>query len=181
MTFPYLLILQIGKFYRIYIKAGENLTKDGIKLVAQNRKARHDYFIEETLEAGIVLAGTEVKSIRQGKVNLRDSYADIRGGEVFINNMHISPYEMGNIYNRDPVRSRKLLLHKREIRRLLGYIQQRGLTLIPLRIYLKRGLVKIELGVARGKKTYDKRQDIARRDAKRDVDRAFRDMQKGIG
>lgn len=154
------------------------MAKDNIKIIAQNRKARHDYFIEETIEAGIVLAGTEVKSIRLGKINLRDSYADIRGGEIFVNNMHISPYEMGNITNKDPMRSRKLLLHKREISKLLGYIQQKGLTLIPLRVYLKAGLVKLELAVARGKKQYDRRQDIARRDAQRDMDRAFRESQK---
>ena len=154
------------------------LAKDGIKLIAQNRKARHDYFIEEVIEAGIVLAGTEVKSIRLGRVNLKDSYADIRNGEIFINNMHISPYEMGNIANKDPVRERKLLLHKREINKLLGYTQQKGLTLIPLKIYLKGGLVKIELAIARGKRQYDKRQDIARRDAQRDMDRAFRENQK---
>ena len=154
------------------------MASDGIKVIAQNRKARHDYFIEETFEAGIVLAGTEVKSIRLGKVNLRDSYADIKNGEIFVNNMHVSPYEMGNIANKDPMRSRKLLLHKREINKLLGYIQQKGLTLIPLRVYLKGGLVKLELAVARGKKQYDKRQDIARRDAKRDMDRAFRESQK---
>ncbi|NLI61028.1 MAG: SsrA-binding protein SmpB [Clostridiales bacterium] len=154
------------------------MASDGIKVIAQNRKARHDYFIEETIETGIVLAGTEVKSIRLGRVNLRDSYADIRNGEVFVHNMHISPYEMGNITNKDPIRSRKLLLHKREIRRLIGYVQQKGLTLIPTRIYLKRGLVKLELAIARGKKQYDKRQDIARRDAKRAMDRAFRESQK---
>ena len=154
------------------------MAKDSIKVIAQNRKARHDYFIEETFEAGIVLAGTEVKSIRLGKVNLRDSYADIRNGEVFVNNMHISPYEKGNTANKDPMRSRKLLLHKREINRLLGYVQQKGLTLIPLRVYLKGDLVKVELAVARGKKQYDRRQDIARRDAQRDIDRAFRESQR---
>ena len=154
------------------------MASDSIKVIAQNRKARHDYFIEETLEAGIVLAGTEVKSIRLGKVNLKDSYADIRNGEVFLNNMHISPYEKGNIANKDPLRSRKLLLHKREIRRLIGYVQQKGYTLIPLKVYLKRGLVKVELAVARGKKLYDKRRDIARRDAERAMARAFRESQK---
>ena len=154
------------------------MAKDSIKVIAQNRKARHDYFIEETFEAGIVLAGTEVKSIRLGKVNLRDSYADIRNSEVFLNNMHISPYEKGNIANKDPMRSRKLVLHKREINRLLGYVQQKGLTLIPLRVYLKGDLVKVELAVARGKKQYDRRQDIARRDAQRDIDRAFRESQR---
>ena len=151
---------------------------DDIKVVAQNRKARHDYFIEETYEAGIVLKGTEVKSIRQGRVNLRDAYADIRNGEIYLQNMHISPYEKGNIYNVDPTRSRKLLLNRREINRLIGYTQQRGLTLVPLRLYIKRGLVKVELGVARGKKTYDKRADIARRDAKREIERSFRESQK---
>ncbi|NLJ65979.1 MAG: SsrA-binding protein SmpB [Clostridiales bacterium] len=154
------------------------MAKDSIKVIAQNRKARHDYFVEETIEAGIVLAGTEVKSIRLGKVNLRDSYADVRNGEVFVNNMHISPYEKGNISNKDPMRSRKLLLHKREINRLLGYVQQKGLTLIPLRVYLKGDLVKLELAVARGKKQYDRRQDIARRDAQRAMDRAFRESQR---
>ena len=154
------------------------MAKDSIKVIAQNRKARHDYFVEETIEAGIVLAGTEVKSIRLGKVNLRDSYADVRNGEVFVNNMHISPYEKGNISNKDPMRSRKLLLHKREINRLLCYVQQNGLTLIPLRVYLKGDLVKLELAVARGKKQYDRRQDIARRDAQRAMDRAFRESQR---
>ncbi|NMA94412.1 MAG: SsrA-binding protein SmpB [Clostridiales bacterium] len=151
---------------------------DGLKVVAHNRKARHDYFVEEVYEAGIALKGTEVKSIRQGRVNLRDSYAEVSNGEVFLRNMHISPYEKGNIYNVDPTRSRKLLLHKREINRLLGYTQRRGLTLIPLRLYIKRGLVKVELAVARGKKTYDKRADIARRDAKREMERTFREHQK---
>jgi SsrA-binding protein len=154
------------------------MANEGIRVIAQNRKARHDYFIEETYEAGIVLVGTEVKSIRQGKVNIRDSYADIRDGEVYLHNMHISPYEKGNIFNRDPVRTRKLLLNRREINKLTGYIKQKGFTLIPLRIYLNRGLVKIELAVARGKKTYDKRESIARRDAERAMERAFRERQK---
>ncbi len=151
---------------------------EGIKTIAQNKKARHDYFIEETYETGIVLTGTEVKSMRQGRVNLKDSYADIKNGEVFLHNMHISPYEKGNIYNVDPVRSRKLLLHRREINKLIGLVQQKGYSLIPLRVYLNRGLMKIELGLARGKKLYDKRADIAERDAKRAVKRAFRDRQK---
>ena len=151
---------------------------DAIKIVAQNKKARHDYFIEETYEAGIVLSGTEVKSIRLGKVNLKDSYADIQNGEVFINNMHISPYEKGNIFNRDPLRSRKLLLNRREINKLTGYIQEKGLTLVPLKVYITRGIVKIELAVAKGKKLYDKRADIAERDAKREVERVFRENQK---
>lgn len=154
------------------------MANESIKVIAQNRKARHDYFIEETYEAGIVLSGTEVKSIRLGKVNLKDSYANIKDGEVFIHNMHISPYEKGNIFNRDPVRSRKLLLHKKEISKLIGYIQQKGLTLIPLQVYLKRGLVKVELAVARGKKLYDKRDDTAKRDARREMERIFREKQK---
>lgn len=139
------------------------------KILAKNRKATYDYFIEDKLEAGIVLKGTEVKSIRQGKLNLKDSYASIDDGEVYINNMHISPYEQGNIYNVDPVRKRKLLLNKREITKLLGYIKQKGYALIPLSVYLKQGKVKVELGVARGKKNYDKRADIAKKDAERRI------------
>ena len=154
------------------------MASDSVKVIAQNKKARHDYFIEETYEAGIVLTGTEVKSVRLGKVNLKDSYADVKGGEVFLHNMHISPYEKGNIFNRDPMRSRKLLLHRREINKLIGYIQQKGLTLVPLKIYLKKGLVKVELAVARGKKLYDKREDAARRDARREIERVFREKQK---
>lgn len=145
---------------------------DNIKIVAKNRKARHDYNIEETYEAGIVLAGTEVKSIRQGKMNLKDSYANIKDGEVYIYNLHISPYEQGNIYNVDPIRPRKLLLNKREIRKLIGYITREGYSLIPLRAYLKNGLVKLELSVAKGKKLYDKRHDIAKKEAERRMQRA---------
>ena len=151
---------------------------DGIKVIAKNRKARHDYFIEETYEAGIVLTGTEVKSIRLGKVNLKDSYADVRQGEVFARNMHISPYEKGNIFNVDPMRERKLLLNRREINKLIGYIQQKGYSLIPLQIYLTRGMVKLQLAVAKGKKLYDKRDDAAQKDAQRSMDRAFREHQK---
>ncbi|WP_204260304.1 SsrA-binding protein SmpB [Caloranaerobacter azorensis] len=125
--------------------------------------------MEETFEAGIVLTGTEVKSIRQGRVNLKDSYAVVEDGEVFINNMHISPYEQGNIYNTDPLRKRKLLLHKREINKLIGYTTQKGYSLIPLSIYIKNGLVKLELSIAKGKKLYDKRHDIAKRDAERRI------------
>lgn len=143
------------------------MKKKGIKVVATNRKARHEYFIEDTIEAGLVLTGTEVKSIRQGKINVQESYASVEGGEVFINNMHISPYEQGNIYNVDPIRKRKLLLHKREIRRLTISITQKGYTLVPLSVYIKDGLVKVELATARGKKLYDKREDIAKRDAER--------------
>lgn len=153
--------------------------KGGVKIVAQNKKARHDYFIEETYETGIELVGTEVKSIRLGQVNLRDSYAQIVGGEVWVHHMHVSPYEKGNIFNRDPLRQRRLLLHKNEIRKLIGAVQQQGYALIPLQLYLSHGLVKMELGLARGKKNYDKRQDIAKRDAKRDIERAFRNAQKG--
>jgi len=151
------------------------MAKEEIKVVAQNKKARHDYFIEQTLEAGIVLSGTEVKSVRQGKVNLKDSYATIENGEVILNGMHISPYEQGNIFNKDPMRDRKLLLHKYEINKLIGYTQQKGMSLIPLQVYFKRGKVKIELAVARGKKLYDKRQDIAERDAKREIDRRLKE------
>lgn len=151
------------------------MAKEAIKTIAQNKKARHDYFIEETYETGIELTGTEVKSIRLGKVNLQDSYAYIKNSEVFISGMHVSPYEMGNIYNQDPLRDRKLLLHKYEINKLIGYTQQKGLTLVPLQIYFKRGIVKVELAVAKGKKLYDKRQDIATRDAKREIDRRIKE------
>ena len=151
------------------------MTKDAIKVIANNKKARHDYFIEETYEAGIALSGTEVKSIRQGKVNLKDSYASIKNAEVQVHQMHISPYEQGNMNNKDPLRVRKLLLHKSEIRKLIGYTQQQGYSLIPLKLYLKRGLVKMELAVARGKKLYDKRQDLAKKDAKREMERAFKE------
>lgn len=135
--------------------------------MATNRKARFEYFIEDTIEAGLVLTGTEVKSIRQGKLNIKDSYASVEDGEVFINNLHISPYEQGNIYNVDPVRKRKLLLHKREIRKLMAAITQKGYTLVPLSVYIKNGLVKVELATAKGKKLYDKREDIAKKDAER--------------
>lgn len=146
------------------------MSKVAKKIIAQNKNARRNYFIEDTLEAGIVLVGTEVKSIRAGKVNIRDSYANIRNGEIFVQGMHVSPYEQGNIFNKDPVRDRKLLLHKHEINRLLGYIQQKGMTLIPLEVYLKRGKVKIGLGIGRGKKLHDKREDIAKRDAQRQIE-----------
>jgi SsrA-binding protein len=148
---------------------------DDVKVVARNKKAQHDYFVEETLEAGIELVGTEVKSIRNGKVNIKDSFARIDNGELYLHNMHISPYEKGNIYNRDPLRARKLLVHKREIRKLIGYTQQKGLTLVPLKVYITRGLVKIELAVARGKKSYDKRDDLAKKDAQRRIERAMKE------
>lgn len=143
------------------------MKKTGVKVVANNRKARHDFFIDDSLEVGISLKGTEVKSIRQGKINLQESYASIDNGEVFINNMHISPYEQGNIQNVDPIRRRKLLLHKRQIRKLREDTTLKGATLIPLKAYIKNGKVKIELATARGKKLYDKRQDIAKKDAER--------------
>ena len=148
---------------------------EGRKIVAQNKKARHDYFIEETYEAGIELSGTEVKSIRAGKVNLKESYVDITDGEIFVVGMHISPYEQGNIFNRDPLRTRKLLMHKKEILKLFGQTQEKGLTLVPLSLYLKNSRVKMELALARGKKLYDKRADIAKRDANRNIDRAMKD------
>ena len=147
----------------------------GVKYISDNRKARHDYFIHETYEAGIALTGTEVKSLRQGKVNLKDSFCRIENGEVFLLGMHISPYEKGNIFNRDPLRPKKLLLHRKELNRLYGLVkQQQGLTLIPLQAYFKGSRVKIELGVCRGKKLYDKRADAAKRDAQRDIERAMR-------
>ncbi|MEQ8199582.1 MAG: SsrA-binding protein SmpB [Clostridiaceae bacterium] len=148
------------------------------KTLAENRKARHDYFIEEAMEAGIELVGTEVKSIRAGKCNLKDAYADIDNGEVFIKNMHISPYEQGNIFNVDPLRNRKLLLHKDEIRRLIGLIQQEGLTLVPLSLYLKKGRVKVNLAVCRGKKNYDKRDSMLEKAHKRDVERALKERSR---
>ncbi|MDW7670145.1 MAG: SsrA-binding protein SmpB [Bacillota bacterium] len=151
---------------------------ENIKVIAQNRKARHDYFIEETYETGIVLKGTEVKSIRGGRINLKEGYAKVENSEVFLYNVHISPYEQGNIFNTDPIRVRKLLLHKREIRKLIGYVQQKGYSLIPLKAYLKNGKVKIELAVARGKAQYDKRETIARRDADRRIQKELRERQK---
>lgn len=145
------------------------------KTLAENRKARHDYFIEESFEAGIELVGTEVKSIRAGRANLKDSYADIVNGEVFVRNMHISPYEHGNIYNRDPLRDRKLLMHKSEISRLLGFTAQKGYTLVPLSLYLKNGRVKVNLAVAKGKKDYDKRDAMLEKAAKIDIDRQMKE------
>lgn len=146
------------------------------KLVAGNKKARHDYFIEDTYEAGIVLTGTEIKSVRQGKVSIKESYAKIEKGEVFIYGMNISPYEQGNRFNVDALRPRKLLLHKQEIRKLIGHTTLKGMTLVPLSMYINEdGRAKVELAVARGKKLYDKRQTIARRDAARDIDRKMKE------
>ena len=150
------------------------------KIISTNRKARHDYHIEETYEAGIVLTGTEVKSVRGARVNLKDSYARVENGEIFLYNMHVSPYEQGNRFNHDPMRIRKLLMHRIEISRLSGKIKEKGYSLIPLKIYLKNGRVKMELGLARGKKLYDKRRDIAERDSKREVERVFRDRQREL-
>ena len=150
------------------------MPQQNIKNISFNRQARHEYFVEESLEAGIVLAGTEVKSLRQGGVNLKDSWCDLVDGELFIRQMHISPYEKGNIFNREPMRPRKLLLHKQEIRRLIGLTKQQGVTLIPLSIYFKGSRVKVQVGICRGKKLYDKREDMAKRDAKRDIDRALK-------
>lgn len=147
--------------------------------MATNRRARHDYHIVDTYEAGLVLTGTEVKALREGRVNLRDSFARVEGGEVFLHNMHISPYSHGNRWNHEPTRTRKLLLHRREIRKLIGTIQEKGLTLIPLKVYFNsRGIAKVELAVARGKKQWDKRQDIARRDAEREAQRAVKDRMR---
>ena len=143
--------------------------------ITTNRAARHEYFVLETYEAGIELYGTEIKSIRNGSVNLKESWADIQNGEVFVYGMHISPYEMGNIFNRDPFRVRKLLLHRKEINKLMGKIKQEGLTLIPLSLYFKKQYVKVELGLCKGKKLYDKREAMAKRDAKRDIDRAIKE------
>ncbi|RVU55117.1 SsrA-binding protein SmpB [Anaerosphaera multitolerans] len=150
------------------------MTKESKNTLATNRKARHDYFIESTIEAGIELKGTEVKSLRKGKANIADAYAEIKNGEVFVENMHISPYEQGNIYNVDPLRKRKLLLHKEEIRRLERDITLKGYTLIPLKLYLNRGKVKMELAVARGKKLYDKREAIAKKDSDRRIRQALK-------
>lgn len=143
----------------------------GTKTIAENRKARHEYFVLESYEAGIELVGTEVKSIRLGAVNLKDSWCSIDGGELFVRGMHISPYEKGNIFNRDPLRKRKLLMHRREINKLFGTIKQDGLSLIPLSIYFKDSKVKMQVGLCKGKKLYDKRADAAKRDAKREIDR----------
>ncbi|HHU77033.1 MAG TPA: SsrA-binding protein SmpB [Firmicutes bacterium] len=151
---------------------------EGVRVLAQNRKARHDYFIEETYEAGIALVGSEVKSMRAARANLKDSYARVVNGELMLYNMHISPYDFASSLNHDPLRERKLLMHRREINKLAGYVQEKGYALIPLRTYLKRGKVKIELALARGKKKYDKRHDLAEKDAKREIERAFKDRQQ---
>lgn len=156
-----------------------DMAKDvGLKTIAQNKKAYHDYFVDEKYEAGIELFGTEVKSIRAGNVNLKDSYCDIKNGEIFVVGMHISPYEHGNIFNRDPLRDRKLLMHKREIMKLHGLSAQKGISLIPLSLYFSGSRVKVEVGLCRGKKMYDKRDSIAKRDADRDIDRKMKEYNR---
>ena len=151
----------------------------GVKEIASNRKAFHEYFVEESLEAGIELCGTEVKSLRQGGVNLKDAWCSVVEGEMYINGMHISPYDKGNIFNRDPLRVRKLLLHKRETMRLFGLLKQQGYALIPLSLYFKGSRVKVELGLCKGKKLYDKRESDAQRQAKRDMDRVMKERNYG--
>lgn len=145
-----------------------------VKIITTNRKARHDYHILETMEAGIVLKGTEVKSLRAGRANLKDSYATVKDEELFLYGMHISPYDFGNIYNHEPTRTRKLLMHKKEIKRLIGKIEERGMTLVPLKLYFSKGRAKVELGLAKGKRQYDRRADIAKRDADREIKRALK-------
>ncbi|MCI5827315.1 MAG: SsrA-binding protein SmpB [Lachnospiraceae bacterium] len=144
------------------------------KLIANNKKARHDYFLEETFEAGVELHGTEVKSLRQGNCSIKEAFVHIENGEVIIYGMHISPYEKGNIFNKDPMRPKRLLMHKKEISRLLGKIKEKGYTLVPVQVYFKGSLVKVEIALARGKKLYDKRQDIAKKDARREAERDFK-------
>lgn len=150
------------------------MAKDSIKLIANNKKAHFDYFIEQTYEAGIALHGTEVKSLRMGKCSVKEAFIRIENGEVFIYGMHISPYEKGNIFNKDPLRVRKLLLHSYEIHKMAGQVQAAGYTIVPLRVYLKGSLAKVEIGVARGKKLYDKRQDIAKKDQRREAEKEFK-------
>ncbi len=152
--------------------------KESIKLVANNKKAYHDYFIDETFEAGLSLVGTEVKSLRMGKCSIKEAYIDIVNGEAILYGMNVSPYEKGNIFNKDPLRPRKLLLHRQEINKLFGVAQQKGFTIVPLKVYFKGSLAKIEIGIARGKKQYDKRADIAKKDAKRDMERAFKEYNR---
>ncbi len=152
--------------------------RESIKLISQNKKAYHDYFIEETYECGISLAGTEVKSVRAGQINLKDSFASVQSGEVILIGMHISPYEKANIFNKDPLRERKLLMHKAEIRRLIGKVKEDGYSLIPTKVYLKGSKVKVELALAKGKKLYDKRNSIAEKEAKRRIDRKIKEFNR---
>ena len=155
--------------------------KKGVKPIAQNKKARHDYFIHESIECGIELKGTEVKSMRQGRVNLKESFAQVKDGEIFVQGMHISPYEQGNIFNTDPLRPKRLLLHKSEIRKLGGQVQRQGYTLVPLDVYLKDGRMKLTLGLCQGKHAHDKRASMAERDVKRDLARRVRTNSRGDG
>ena len=154
------------------------MEQKSIKSIAKNKKAGHDYFIDDSYEAGIELFGTEVKSIRAGQVNLKDSWCDIKNGEIFVNGMHISPYEKGNIFNRDPNRSRRLLMHRREISKLYGLVQQQGIALIPLEMYFSGSRVKVKVGLCRGKKLYDKRDDMAKRAAQRDIERRLKERNR---
>lgn len=155
------------------------MAEEKVKIIAENRKARHDFTIHETYEAGIALTGTEVKSLRAGKANMKDSYAQLtRNAEVFLYNLHISPYDHGNIFNHDPLRNRRLLMHREEIRKLIGKVKEKGYALVPLKMYFKRGLVKVEIALATGKKLYDKRQDMAKKDAKREVERAMKERMR---
>ena len=165
-----------SRIIRKGVSAVAEQKKNGNKTIAENRKAFHDYFVEESFEAGIELCGTEVKALRQGGVNLKDAWCSIVEGEMFVNGMHISPYDKGNIFNRDPLRVRRLLLHKREIMRLLGITKQQGYALIPLSLYFKGSRVKLQLGLCRGKKLYDKREDAARRDMKREAQRSLKEF-----
>lgn len=150
------------------------MAKDTVKLIANNKKARHDYFLEETYEAGISLHGTEVKSLRMGKCSIKESFIHIEKGEVILYGMHISPYEKGNIFNRDPLRPKKLLMHKKEIQKLTGKIAEKGYTIVPVQVYFKGSLVKVQVALAKGKKLYDKRQDIAKKDQRREAEREFK-------
>ncbi len=150
------------------------MAKDTIKLVAQNKKAHFEYFLEELFEAGLALSGTEVKSLRQGKCSLKESFVRIEKGEAFLYNMHISPYEQGNIFNKDPLRTRKMLLHKSEIRRLIGKVKTDGYTIVPVKIYFKGDYAKVQIALAKGKKLYDKRQDIAKKDQRREAEKSFK-------
>ncbi len=150
------------------------MSREAMKLVANNKKAYHDYFVEEKIEAGLVLHGTEVKSLRMGKCSIKEAFIRIENGEMFIYGMHISPYEKGNIFNKDPLRVKKLLLHKTEINKLLGKIKEKGFTIVPLQVYFKEGRAKVEIGLCRGKKLYDKRQDIAKKDQKREAEKEFK-------
>ena len=154
------------------------MEQKSIKSIAKNKKAGHDYFIDDSYEAGIELFGTEVKSIRAGQVNLKDSWCDIKNGEIFVNGMHISPYEKGNIFNRDPDRSRRLLMHRREINKLYGLVQQQGIALIPLEMYFSGSRVKVKIGLCRGKKLYDKRDDMAKRAAQRDIEKSLKERNR---